>query len=447
MRLPRVAVTYILTVVLGSLVIAVLYLFGSSDWPSDVGTVELAGTALLFTLAAFLADMYPIAMPSTNLFESHNELVLSSSVYVAALLLFGPAFTIPVAAASVLLSDLWRRKPLYKAAFNSGQYVMTVGISGLFLLGRHATPDSFAPWLTTGHGLVTLLLMLPSYFLLNGILITEVVATTQGTRFIDLWKHGVPPLIPQYAGMLNVGLVAAILWTVSPYAVVLLAIPLMLVHLASKSVVRLRLETEEALIRIAGVVDSRDSYAYRHSQEVARYATQIAVKMGLRLDDVDMIKLAAQLHDIGKIGTPDQVLHKPGPLTEDERAVMEDHPSVGASMLEYFSQFRDGVGLVLHHQEHFDGSGYPSGLAGQGIPLGARIIHVADAYQAMTSDRVYRKALPTSEAVRRLVAGSGSQFDPDAVKALIEVLRDTGVQMAVIDPGGLRHLDLVVGNR
>jgi energy-coupling factor transport system substrate-specific component len=227
--------------------------------------------------------------------------------------------------------------------------------------------------------------------------------------------------------MLNVGVMAAVLWATSPVAVVLLALPMMLLRVALQLVTQLKDETLKALIGVAEMVDARDSYAYRHSMEVARISNQIATRLGLSLEEVDLINLAGMLHDIGKIGTPDRVLHKPSRLDDDERAVMELHPTEGAKVLQYFSLFRQGADLVLYHQEHFDGTGYPRGLSGESIPVGARIIHVADAYQAMTSDRVYRKALPVEEALRRLRADSGKQFDPEIVEALFDVLAEQGI--------------------
>lgn len=184
-----------------------------------------------------------------------------------------------------------------------------------------------------------------------------------------------------------------------------------------------------ALVGIAEMVDARDSYAYHHSVEVARYSTEMATRLGLSLEDVETVNLSALLHDIGKIGTPDRILQKPDSLTVDELAIMKLHPAEGAKVLQYFSLFRPGVDLVQFHQEHYDGTGYPKGLSGEKIPLGARIIHVADAYQAMTSDRVYRKGVDPNTAVNRLLAGAGTQFDPRVVAALVEVLRDSGAQL------------------
>lgn len=244
---------------------------------------------------------------------------------------------------------------------------------------------------------------------------------------MDLWLQNSREILVPYAGMLNVGIVAAMMWTISPFALILLVLPLMVLQFAFRLTDQLKHETLKALIGVAEMVDARDSYAYRHSMEVARYSNLIATKLGLPLEEIEMINLAGMLHDIGKIGTPDKVLHKPGALDSDERGIMELHPSEGAKVLQYFSLFRPGADLVRYHQEHFDGSGYPKGLKGDEIPLGARIIHVADAYQAMTSDRVYRKALPVQEAIRRLRADAGKHFDPAIVDAMLDVLREQGV--------------------
>jgi len=155
---------------------------------------------------------------------------------------------------------------------------------------------------------------------------------------------------------------------------------------------------------------------------VAAYAEAIAGELGLDADDVDVIVSAARVHDLGKIGIPDAILLKPGDLTHDEMATMWTHPGAGAEILGQFHLFREGTRLARHHHEWYDGSGYPDGVAGEDIPLGARILAVADAYDAMTSDRPYRRALRRDDAVERLKAGQGSQFDPMVVGAMIRVL-------------------------
>jgi diguanylate cyclase (GGDEF)-like protein/putative nucleotidyltransferase with HDIG domain len=176
-----------------------------------------------------------------------------------------------------------------------------------------------------------------------------------------------------------------------------------------------------AAASLARAVDARDVYTGSHSQRVAELAARTARRLGLPDEEVELTRLAASLHDLGKLAIPEEILRKPGPLTEPERIVLERHPQIGFRMLESLGV--DPVAdWVLHHHERWDGSGYPDGLSGERIPLGARIIFVADAYDAMISERVYRRRVSPEEAVAELDRCAGTQFDPDVVAALAEEL-------------------------
>ncbi|HEY2940617.1 MAG TPA: diguanylate cyclase [Gaiellaceae bacterium] len=172
-----------------------------------------------------------------------------------------------------------------------------------------------------------------------------------------------------------------------------------------------------AAASLARAVDARDVYTGSHSQRVAELAARTARRLGLPDEDIELTRLAASLHDLGKLAVPEEILRKPGPLTDPERIVLERHPQIGFRMLESLGV--DPVAdWVLHHHERWDGSGYPDGLPGAQIPLGARIIFVADAYDAMTSERVYRRRVAPSEAIAELERCAGTQFDPEIVSAL-----------------------------
>jgi diguanylate cyclase (GGDEF)-like protein/putative nucleotidyltransferase with HDIG domain len=171
-----------------------------------------------------------------------------------------------------------------------------------------------------------------------------------------------------------------------------------------------------AAASLARAVDARDVYTGSHSQRVAELAARTARRLGLPEEEVELTRLAASLHDLGKLAIPEEILRKPGPLTEPERIVLERHPQIGFRMLESLGV--DPVAdWVLHHHERWDGSGYPDGLPGEQIPLGARIIFVADAYDAMTSERIYRRRVSSEQAVAELQRCAGSQFDPEIVDA------------------------------
>jgi putative nucleotidyltransferase with HDIG domain len=163
-------------------------------------------------------------------------------------------------------------------------------------------------------------------------------------------------------------------------------------------------------------VRARDEDVGRHSTAVGAYAGRVARRLGLQPDEVEMIRLAGSLHDVGKLAIPEEILGKPGPLDEDERSVLQRHSRIGSRMLDRIGADRIAA-WVLHHHERWDGGGYPDGLRAEDIPLAARIILVADAYDAMTTDRVYRRRLTHEQAVFELERCAGSQFDPVVVAA------------------------------
>ena len=176
-----------------------------------------------------------------------------------------------------------------------------------------------------------------------------------------------------------------------------------------------------AAASLARAVDARDAYTGSHSERVADLAARLAARLGLDAEQVELTRLAGSLHDLGKLAIPEEILRKPGPLSETERLVLERHPQIGFRMLESLG-VEPVAEWVLHHHERWDGSGYPDRLPGDRIPLGARIIFVADAYDAMTSDRVYRDRLGDDEAIAELERCGGTQFDPGVVAALAEEL-------------------------
>jgi putative nucleotidyltransferase with HDIG domain len=169
---------------------------------------------------------------------------------------------------------------------------------------------------------------------------------------------------------------------------------------------------------LARAIDARDPYTYGHSARVARLSFEIADQMGLPPDQLIALSRASLLHDIGKIGVEDRVLRKPGPLDKKETAAMREHPVIGYEMLKGLHFLESSLDGVRHHHEHWDGSGYPDGVKGEDIPLAVRILTVADALDALTSDRPYRMARSFSAAVRTIEAGAGNQFDPAVIRAL-----------------------------
>ncbi len=178
---------------------------------------------------------------------------------------------------------------------------------------------------------------------------------------------------------------------------------------------------------LAIAVDAKDTYTHGHSENVMNIAEEIAREMNIDEKTVGIIRDAGLLHDIGKIGIPGYILNKPGPLTYEEfNGIMKTHSALGANIVKDVPFLRDLHKLILYHHEHYDGAGYPEGLKGEQIPIGARILHVADAFEAMTSNRPYRNSLGQNEAIKRLSQCSGKQFDPAVIDAFFRIAKRKG---------------------
>lgn len=188
----------------------------------------------------------------------------------------------------------------------------------------------------------------------------------------------------------------------------------------------------ETILTIANAVDAKDIKTSRHSYRVAEYSVLIAEKLGFTKEKLEDLKKTALLHDIGKIGIPDSVLNKPARLTDEEYEIMQSHVEKGSEILKNFTLVENVAEGALYHHERYDGKGYMHKLKGKDIPLNARIIGVADAFDAMTSNRVYREKLDTTHVMNELKNGSGTQFDPQILDILLELIDDKSIDMQKI---------------
>jgi HD-GYP domain-containing protein (c-di-GMP phosphodiesterase class II) len=183
----------------------------------------------------------------------------------------------------------------------------------------------------------------------------------------------------------------------------------------------LRRSYKATVLALANAVEARDAYTGRHAQRVAAYGLRIAHAAGVDVDP--QVEFGFLLHDVGKVAVPDAILFKPGPLSVEERALMVRHPQIGSEILRHIDFLDEAKVVVMHHHERWDGAGYPHGLAGEAIPLQARVFAVADTLDALTTDRPYRAAVGWADARQAIRAGSGTQFDP-AIVAAYETLPD-----------------------
>jgi len=342
------------------------------------------------------------------------------AVYLAAVLLFPPVTAVALIGGSRLLGEgvlCFRRNPAtghhrrapIDLVFNTSRF-MTAG--GLSALAYGAAGASLA------GAIVATAVM---YVVSTGL---DVVAAGMHNRRnpLEIWAEIAATDSKPTSALYVAGYLLAVLSSGRPWLAVVMMVPIAAIQLALTRSVQLMEQTIAAVESMADVVDRRDPYTFQHSQSVADHAVRTARRLQLPDKEVELIRLAARVHDLGKIAVPDEVLHKHGRLTEAEFELMKKHPTTGAEILAKFPEYKRGRELVLAHHERMDGLGYPRGLAGAAIALGARIIAVADSWDAMTSDRPYRKALDAEVALGELLRGRGTQWDPEVVDAFAETL-------------------------
>jgi len=307
-----------------------------------------------------------------------------------------------------------RRKTFVRAGFNTAQYMLLVGLGGLVyaVLGGHVGFDkvqvSFVPFAA----------MVLVFFVVNQIAVSLAVYLTTDIPLREAWNKIAGDSLLYDLVSSSLAIVLAFLYIrFQLVGLAALVLPLFFIRHMYQMNLNVERVNRELLELMVKSIEARDPYTSGHSLRVSEYARQIAREIGLTPRHVDQIGTAALLHDVGKIYEDfAPLLRKEGRLTPEERMLMQAHPVRSADLASTIAEFRGKVQTdIRNHHENFDGTGYPDGLAGEGIPIGARIIMVADTLDAMTTDRPYRKALSLSRALEELTKHAGRQFDPKLV--------------------------------
>ena len=345
-----------------------------------------------------------------------GTMTVASILDLGAILLFGPwiAGTLDLAS-TILAQKLILRRSSSEAILNAGLYATTTILAGSAFLAAGGTLG--APHL--GTVLIPVLLASSLYFMVNTSAVSLVLAAQTGEDPGRIWRHQFRDGVPLYALSLGFGLLfAQVRIAAGLPGVLLLVLPLFFARYALQLYADLRGDLVSFVRALSVVLDSVDPYTHEHSVRVAEYSVRVARWLGLPEPEVETIHYAALCHDIGKIAQRPEVIRKPHALDADERRHMMRHPEAGARIVGQIRALRPAATMVRTHHWRPDGRGYPGGLEAGDVPLGARIIHVCDAFDAMTSDRPYRKGLPIARALAELHRHAGSQFEPRAVQAL-----------------------------
>jgi diguanylate cyclase (GGDEF)-like protein/putative nucleotidyltransferase with HDIG domain len=374
--------------------------------------------------------------------EETGSISVSAVGALTAAAIIGPRAALPLALTMSAVEWSARRAVFHQLLFNVGALSLaSLGATAIFSIhigGRIGTGIFVASGLIAG--LV--------YFAINMGLVSLAVGLEGRESPRRVWSERFAWLLPHYAVY---GFIAAVIYEayqpIGAWAIVVFALPLFLMRKTQEAYLKhtqrsahklraaaetiqsqnvsleqanklLKERSTAAMESLSATVDARDAYTAGHSRRVQQLALAVGREVGLSQAELELLGHAALFHDIGKLGIPDSILLKPSALTDEEWVVMASHAAEGASIINRLGFLSDAVPAIRHHHERFDGGGYPDGLAGEDIPLGARIIHVADAFDSMLTTRVYRPARPAQDALAELRRMSGTQFCPRCVAAL-----------------------------
>ena len=378
-------------------------------------------------VAGILALEFPLHV---NLTE---KVSVATAVFFAAVLLL-PAWEAAALVGSLQALDLaigaarkiraTRQKAPVRAiaislVFNGGQAYLSALASGLILA---AGGVSAGTGLASPVDVAVMLAAAAAMYLGNLLLVSTAIGLATSRSPLGIFASTQRTVYVQFATLYVIGAAAAFASVRYAWLPLLAIVPAVLVYHSLRQRVEMGRDAMRAMERMADEVDRRDPYTFNHSQRVAIYSHAIGRKLGLSAADVELLTLAAKVHDIGKIRIPDSILLKPAKLTPEERRVMETHARLGYDILKPFAEYAKVLDLVLTHHERYDGKGYPNSLVGRDQKLIAQVIPVADSLDAMTSARSYRGARGWATALEELRRGSGTQWNPQVVEAAVAVL-------------------------
>jgi putative nucleotidyltransferase with HDIG domain len=348
---------------------------------------------------------------------------ISFIIIFATILLFGPAIGVWIALVGIIDISYLRQKTPHKYLIAAGELILSAAFAGwvyLFFGGQIAVETSS---IGLPVAFIPIFLAATVCLIVNTSLLTFYHVFTKGIPFINIWLMNFKDIIPNFYASASVAIILAHIYLKTGVAgIFLLIIPLFTMRQTFDVYSQLHkvyLGTVRSLVK---AIEAKDVYTKGHSERVAEYAVKIGRQMRLSEEKIEKLEFAGLLHDVGKIGISKKILTNPGRLTDEEFKEIKKHPFLGVTILERIKFLEEVVPAIFHHHEQYGGGGYSDGLSGYRIPLMARILAVADCFDAMTSARPYRPPLDNKTAVKELIFGSDTQFDKRAVDAFITAL-------------------------
>jgi HD-GYP domain-containing protein (c-di-GMP phosphodiesterase class II) len=389
--------------------------------------VSLLGT-ILFGILIFTSDNLSAPLPKTG------SVSVNFGLSLASLIIFGPATAVVVTLISILnIKELIKRVPYYKHLFNAGQYLLSFSVGAfLFDLFYDKSQTNFF----YAKNIWIIFLVTYIFFFLNTILTAGAISLSSGINVFNVWMFNFAWLIPFQFFLSAMAIAIAFLYErFSPFTLIFTSLPLIIAQYTYLLRIKERRTILNSIMQIVKIIEAKDVYTAGHSMRVADYCEKIA--RGLRLNeyDIEVVKNLANLHDIGKIQIDLAILNKTTKLSSKDWAEMRKHPVISYEVVKQIDFLKDKATSILYHHERIDGKGYPFGKKDEDIPFFARILCVADSYDAMTTDRPYRTALTYEQSLAELEKNKGTQFDSKVCDIMIGILKAQRVrQEQVFNP-------------
>ncbi len=369
---------------------------------------------LFFVTISIFAEFIPVDLPVGGVIS------IGFPIDFVLILVYGPALAMLITALGALIGEIIEKKvSWYKIIFNTSQYALTAGIAGI----AYQQAGGVVGAQNIFRFILPATICALTYCIVNITFFVMVVSFAQNVRIKKIWRTSIKEMIPSYIAEAPMGFLMAIVYTeVGIVGILLFFLPLLLARRSFELYTKMRKVYLDTIRALAAAIDAKDPYTKGHSERVSEMSVVLAQELNLSDNDIENIEYTALLHDIGKIGIDDSILGKKGSLTDQEFDKIKEHTIMGANIIQPVDFLKNSYRAIYHHHERYNGKGYPDGIKSEDIPILARIIAVADAYDAMSSDRPYRKKLSKDKILKELKDQSGKQFDPEIVKALISVL-------------------------
>ena len=378
--------------------------------------VSLVGV-ILFGVLIFAADNMSAPLPKTG------SVSVNFGISLASLIIFGPSTAIIVTFISIFnIREFIKRVPYYRHMFNAGQYLISMGMASIvFEIAHNQNSTDFFSAKNIGFILIAAYI----FFFLNTILTAVAISISEKINFANVWIFNFAWLLPFQLFLAAMAIAISFLYKLyGEFTLLFTTLPLIIAQYTYLLRVKERRALLNSILQIVKIVEAKDSYTAGHSIRVAEYSENIARRLKLNEYDIELLANLANLHDLGKIQVDLSILNKPGSFSKEDWDEMKKHPLVGYNIVKEITFLKSEANAILHHHERVDGKGYPCGIKDNEISLFAKILMVADSYDAMTTDRPYRKALTNKEAISELKNNSGTQFDQRIAKTMIEILEE-----------------------